>query len=96
MEVVMTTRILAIIGLIACGSAALADCALTHFPWGCDLPAHTTTRDYVSSLIYCRNTPLYVTEAEYDLLIRYQGANVSMNVTLNGEFVEGPCIPGQR
>ncbi len=92
----MKTKIVAIIGLIAWVSPALADCDLTHFRWGCSLPARTTARPYVSSLVYCRNTPLYVTEEEYDLLIRYQRANVSMNVTLNGEFVEGPCIPGQR
>ena len=96
MKAGMKAGVLVAMGLIAWVTPALANCDLTRFRWGCDLLADITAKPYVSSLVYCLNTPLFVSQEQYDLLLRYQRANVNMNVLLNGEFVEGPCLPGRR
>lgn len=86
----------ALLALLVGVPPAWANCDLTHFRWGCDLPAKTHVKPYVSRLVYCRNTPLYLSQESYDQVIRYQRANVSMNLMLNGEFIEGPCVPGSN
>lgn len=77
-------------------NVAFATCDLTRYHWGCDLPTHIKPSRPAPSLVYCGNTPVYISKAHYDELTRYQRANVSMSLTVNDEYVEGPCIPAQR
>ena len=84
------------VGLMVWVPPLLADCDLTRFPWGCDRFAYIHAKPYVSSLVYCQNTSLYVTHETYDVLTRYQKDNVMFSVLVNEEFIEGPCFPVER
>ena len=77
-------------------SIAYADCDLTLFRWDCDIPIHVKPTHHASSLIYCGNTNMYVTKAQYDIMTRYQRADVNMILTVHGEYVDSPCIPDTR
>jgi hypothetical protein len=74
---------------------AFADCDLSRFRWECELPAQAIPNTYQSSLVFCRDVPVYVTKERYNELLRYQRAHVNMDLMINGEFVAGPCVPGR-
>ncbi len=77
-------------------STAFANCDLTRYHWECDLPTNIKPSSAKPSLVYCDNTPVYLSTKDYDMLMRYQRADVNMSLTINDEFVEGPCIPAGR
>jgi hypothetical protein len=72
-----------------------SDCDLLQFNWSCNLPAQDEPKVDQSYLVYCRNTPVYVSKAVYAEVIRYQRANVNMDLRTDDEFIKGPCIPGR-
>ncbi len=85
-----------ITALTLASNLALANCDLTRYRWGCDIQLHIKPTPYAHSLVHCEQTYGYVTKAQYDIITRYQRANVNLSVTVNDEFVDGPCIGAGR
>jgi len=87
------------IGLVLVGLIwiipASADCNLFQFHWSCNLPAQEKPISDQSYLVYCRNTAVYVSKAVYAEVIRYQRANVNMDLRTEDELIVGPCVPGR-
>lgn len=75
---------------------AFANCDLSHFRWNCDVPIQLNPNRTTHALIYCGNTPLYVNDVQYKQLVRYQRAKVNTILTINGEYVDSPCILAGR
>ncbi len=71
-----------------------ADCDLHRFRWSCQLPAVKKPMMNRSYTVYCNNLPVYVNREAYLEVMRYQHANVNMDLIVDDEFISGPCIPG--
>ena len=84
------------IALTLATNLAFADCDLTQFHWDCEIAIHTKAKASAHSRVDCHGTDVYVNTIQYDMVRRYQRANVNMSLTINGDRVEGPCIPGER
>ena len=92
----MNKSLTAAILLVLPISMASANCDLTRFRWQCDIPLHVRDHHAARSLIYCGNSYGYVTREQFDTIARYQRSSVNMVLKINGEYVDGPCIPGHR
>ncbi len=85
-----------ILALTCTTSFAYTHCDLTSYHWGCDRPAKVKPTPSAHALVYCGRTYAYITVAQYDELARYQRANVNMSITVDDEYVDGPCVPAGR
>lgn len=84
-----------VFALLALPIVTFANCDLTRYHWGCDIPLNMRHAPQAAS-VYCGNTLIYVTRAQYETMVRYQRADVNMILTVNGEYVDSPCIPNRR
>lgn len=89
-------QMVVVMTLMLSSAQVLANCQLSSYRGPCELPVKEKPVAYNRSLVYCGNTPMYVNQAEYDLLVRYQRVNTNMILTLNGEYITSPCIPAGR
>lgn len=81
--------------LLCISSLSFADC--THeYPFYCELPFKIKPVKQAQSVIHCGPLFGYLTQAQWDTLARYKQANIEMNIMIDGEFIDGPCIPSQR
>jgi hypothetical protein len=87
---------LAIVVLLLSSNLVFANCDLTRFRWGCDLAIKPRPTGSAHSLVYCGNSFGYLNRAQYDVLARYQRANVNMVLKINDEYIDSPCIPAGR
>ena len=92
----MKSWLIGVVLMVMPVSLALANCDLSRFRWDCDIPMKIKPARSTQSLVYCGNTYGYITRAQYEQLVRYQRANVNMILTVNGEYVDSPCIPSGR
>lgn len=82
--------------LFALPAVTVAECDLTRFSDGCNIPFKVKPAHHNPALVYCDNLYGYVSKSQYDALIRYQRANVNLILTINGEYIDSPCIPHRR
>jgi hypothetical protein len=87
---------LALVVLLLLSNLVFANCDLTRFRWDCDLAIKPHRTGSAHSLVYCGNSFGYLNRAQYDVLARYQRANVNMVLKINDEYIDSPCIPAGR
>ena len=92
----MKQTILLALALSFASSGTFAHCDLTRYPWECELNMHIKPTAAAHSLVYCGDIYGYISTNQYDTMVRYQRANVNMILTLNGSYVDAPCVPYQR
>ena len=90
------SKVLQMLFFFIFASSSHAYCDLTEFRWECDLPVKIKPQPNISSVAYCGHALGHLSKAQYDILARYQRANVNMVLELNGEYVDSPCIGGKR
>lgn len=88
----------AIIGLMCFFNTAnlFANCNLSQFRDECSLRGHLIPSAKAHSLVYCGNTIVYLSKTDYDTFSTYRRSLINMDLMVNGEFVESPCVPSER
>lgn len=85
----------AVLSALLFSSCAFAICDLSHFRWPCDIPVRMKPNT-ATQLVYCGNTPVYMSALQYAQLVRYQRANVQHVLKINEDYLESPCIPAEN
>lgn len=75
---------------------AWSGCNITHFCWDWEIQLHTRPTHHAHSLVYCGNIPVYVSQLDYDQMARFQRDDVNMVMTIDGEYIDSPCLPARR
>jgi hypothetical protein len=70
-------------------------CDPTRFGSVCEIP-FTTQVQPDSSMVYCGDRLGFISRSHYEVLRRYQRASTNMILTVNGEYLDSPCIPAGR
>ena len=89
-------RFLMIVFSLQAFQLAHANCDITRFRWDCEQSVTIKPKSYATSLIHCGHVSMYLTKAQYDTLARYQRVNVNMSIMVDGEYLDGPCVPAGR
>lgn len=85
-----------ILGLTLVPLLSFGNCDISCFRWQCEIPLHMKPSRHAHSLVYCGNTPAYVTKRDYFRMTRYQRANINMILTIDEEYIDSPCLPAHE
>ena len=72
-----------------------ASCDPTRFSHNCEMPYIQKQHKHLAQ-VYCGPRLGHITKHQYEILKRYHRANTNMILTLNGEYIDSPCIPGGK
>jgi hypothetical protein len=72
-----------------------ANCDLTQFRWDCDIPLQIKPTYNTSSRVNCGPYG-YISRDDYNTLLHYQRANVYFSLSIDDEYMAGPCLPNRN
>lgn len=85
-------RVYVIVVGMMMASVSFANCDLSEFNWSCNMRMQLKPTATARMLVYCGDVYGYLTQEQYDILRRYQEADVNVVLKINDEFVTAPCM----
>lgn len=77
-------------------SLAYAECDLSEFRWDCDLITQKKPVPGATSMVSCGFAHGYLSKEQYRIMARNLREHINMALYINGEYVDSPCLQGQR